>query len=106
MIHNIIGMYISVTLGTEYTWDKEKKQSLAKRICVGKVDPITGKIIPTRGRRKKKKRLPQLVERPVLSFLSKQDSFITVPHICLISFQTIHNPRYISIYILFQYINR
>ena len=29
------------------------KQSRAKRVCVGKVDPQTGKIVPTRGRAKK-----------------------------------------------------
>ena len=29
-------------------WDKEKQQSRAKRKCLGKVDPITGEIIPTR----------------------------------------------------------
>jgi len=29
-------------------WDKEKKQSRAKRKCIGRVDPETRKIIPTR----------------------------------------------------------
>jgi transposase len=29
-------------------WDKKKQQSRAKRKCIGKVDPATGKIIPTR----------------------------------------------------------
>jgi hypothetical protein len=32
-------------------WDKEKKQSRAKRVCIGKVDPKTGGIIPTRKRK-------------------------------------------------------
>ena len=31
-------------------WDKEKKQSRAKRKCIGKVDPVTKKIVPTRKR--------------------------------------------------------
>lgn len=31
-------------------WDKEKQQSRAKRTCIGKVDPETKKIIPTRKR--------------------------------------------------------
>lgn len=31
-------------------WDKEKKQSRAKRKCIGKVDPETKKIVPTRKR--------------------------------------------------------
>ena len=29
------------------SWDKEKKQSRAKRKCIGKVDPETKKIVPT-----------------------------------------------------------
>ena len=33
-------------------WDKEKKQSRAKRKCIGRVDPKTNKIIPTRKRKK------------------------------------------------------
>lgn len=34
-------------------WDKEKKQSRSKRELIGRVDPDTGEIIPTAGRRKK-----------------------------------------------------
>ena len=44
---------ITYAYDTTYRWDKEKKQSRAKRVCVGKVDPQTGKIVPTRGRAKK-----------------------------------------------------
>ncbi len=29
-------------------WDKDKKQSRAKRKCIGKLDPVTGKIVPNR----------------------------------------------------------
>jgi hypothetical protein len=36
-------------------WDKEKKQSRAKRKLIGRVDPETGEIIPTDGRGKKGK---------------------------------------------------
>lgn len=36
-----------------YRWDKEKQQSRAKRVCVGKLDPETGKIVPTRHKAKK-----------------------------------------------------
>jgi hypothetical protein len=32
-------------------WDPIKKQSRSKRTCLGKVDPNSGKIVPTRGRR-------------------------------------------------------
>ena len=44
---------ITYAYETEYYWDKEKKQSRAKRACIGKVDPVTGEIVPTRGRAKK-----------------------------------------------------
>ena len=39
----------------ENYWDKEKKQSRSKRKLIGKIDPVTGEIVPTfsRGRPKK-----------------------------------------------------
>lgn len=45
---------ITYAYETTYYWDKEKQQSRSKRTCVGKVDPATGDIIPTRGRAKKR----------------------------------------------------
>ena len=39
---------------TQYYWDKKKQQSRAKRKCIGKVDPDTGEIVPTRKRTSKK----------------------------------------------------
>lgn len=36
-------------------WDKEKKQSRAKRTLIGRVDKETGEIVPTDGRNRKKK---------------------------------------------------
>ena len=45
---------ITYAYETQYYWDKEKQQSRAKRVCVGKVDPVTNEILPTRGRSKKK----------------------------------------------------
>lgn len=36
-------------------WDKEKRQSRAKRTLIGRVDPDTGEITPTDGRCKKDK---------------------------------------------------
>ena len=35
-------------------WDKEKKLSRAKRTLIGRVDKVTGEIIPTDGRNRKK----------------------------------------------------
>ena len=34
-------------------WDKEKKMTRAKRTLIGRVDPVTGEIVPTDGRCKK-----------------------------------------------------
>lgn len=45
---------ITYAYETQYHWDKEKKQSCSKCIYVGKVDLATGKIVPTRGKAKKK----------------------------------------------------
>ena len=45
---------ITYAYETTYYWDKEKQQSRAKRTCIGKVDPNTGNIVPTRGRSQKK----------------------------------------------------
>lgn len=34
----------------ENKWDKEKQRSVSKRRLIGKLDPVTGEIIPTRKR--------------------------------------------------------
>lgn len=36
-------------------WDAQKGQSRSKRRCIGKIDPVTGEMVPTgkRGRKKK-----------------------------------------------------
>ena len=34
-------------------WDKEKKMPRSKRTLIGRVDPVTGEIVPTDGRCKK-----------------------------------------------------
>lgn len=44
---------ITYAYETIYHWDKELKQSRSKRKCIGKVDPVTKEIIPTRGRASK-----------------------------------------------------
>lgn len=43
-----------VTYAYESTsyWDKEKQQSRAKRTCIGRVDPVSKQIVPTRARKK------------------------------------------------------
>lgn len=37
----------------ENYWDKDLKKQVTKRRCIGKIDPDTGEIIPTRTRKKK-----------------------------------------------------
>lgn len=36
-------------------WDKEKRMTRAKRKLIGRVDPVTGEIVPTDGRHRKTK---------------------------------------------------
>lgn len=42
-------------------WDKEKKQSRAKRKLIGRVDPVTGEIVPTRSYTSRKQGTPAVV---------------------------------------------
>lgn len=77
---------ITYAYETQYYWDKEKQQSRAKRVCVGKVDPATKEIIPTRGRSRKKKN-PQIIrfQNAVLNPFVRQNTSTMAQHICLIS---------------------
>ena len=45
-------------------WDSEKGQARSKRKCIGKLDPVTGEIIPTgkRGRAKKEPEGPGMAD--------------------------------------------
>ena len=55
-------------------WDKDKKQSRAKRKCIGRIDPQTREVVPTKkrealpGRRKKPKRGPVPIVRTARCF--------------------------------------
>ncbi len=44
---------ITYAYKSESYWDKEKQQSRAKRKCIGKLDPETGQIVPTRKQKPK-----------------------------------------------------
>jgi len=44
-------------------WDREKKQSRARRTLIGRVDPQTGEIVPTDGRNRKKQDGTALAKR-------------------------------------------
>jgi len=48
----------------EAYWDKEKQQSRAKRKPIGKVDPTTGEIVPTRGYGKKEPITEEIALKP------------------------------------------
>ncbi|MDD4773429.1 MAG: hypothetical protein PHZ09_07465 [Eubacteriales bacterium] len=57
-------------------WDKEKKQSRAKRTLIGKIDPDSGKIIPTREYRKQTKPAIESPAKPgPVPMLKTQRSF-------------------------------
>ncbi|MDD3681953.1 MAG: transposase, partial [Mesotoga sp.] len=43
---------ITYVYNNQAYWDKEKQQSRAKRTLIGKLDPDTGEILPTRSYRK------------------------------------------------------
>ena len=47
-------IYKSYAYETTYVWDKEKKQSRSKRTLIGRLDEVTGEIVPTDGRGKKR----------------------------------------------------
>ena len=57
-------------------WNKELKQSRAKRKLIGRVDPDTGEIVPTDGRCKKRspyyKDEPENADRPIKSMTKVQ----------------------------------
>jgi hypothetical protein len=44
---------ITYVYESESYWDKEKKQPRNRRKLIGKIDELTGKVVPTRGKAKK-----------------------------------------------------
>ena len=49
---------IKYAYNNEAYWDRQKKQSRARRTLLGKVDPVTGEIVPTRPYKRKEKTAP------------------------------------------------
>jgi len=45
---------ITYVLESESYWDKEKQQPRSRRKVIGKIDPETGEIVPTRPRKSRK----------------------------------------------------
>ena len=86
---------ITYAYDTTYRWDKEKKQSRAKRVCVGKVDPQTGKIVPTRGRAKKRESNilePLPVKRGPKPFVATRHLYYGVTYMTVPAFPAIPIP--------------
>lgn len=48
-------------------WDEEKGQSRSKRKCIGKIDTVTGEMVPTGKRGRKKKEEPSQLSDDELS---------------------------------------
>lgn len=46
---------ITYVYESESYWDKEKKQPRNRRKLIGKIDPVTGEIVPTRSQAKREK---------------------------------------------------
>ncbi|MBQ9032663.1 MAG: hypothetical protein IJ106_14645 [Parasporobacterium sp.] len=57
-------------------WDAEKQQSRSKRKLLGKVDPLTGEIIPTGKRGRKKKEAAPAEQDPSALDLAARDGRI------------------------------
>jgi seryl-tRNA synthetase len=60
---------------SESYWDKEKKQPRNKRILIGKIDEVTGEIVPTDSRGRKRKTTAEKDasnDEPLISDFQKQ----------------------------------
>ncbi|RLL84117.1 transposase [Mesotoga sp. H07pep.5.4] len=55
---------ITYVYKNEAYWDKEKQQSRAKRTLIGKLDPNTGEILPTRSYRKDTEKKDSISKKP------------------------------------------
>ncbi len=53
-------------------WDPEKQQSRSKRKCIGKIDPVTGEIVPTGKRGRRKSAAPSPADDARVSKLDEQ----------------------------------
>ena len=45
---------ITYVIDSESYWDKEKQQPRSRRKIIGKVDPVTGEVVPTNRHQKRK----------------------------------------------------
>ena len=66
----------------EAYWDKEKQQSRSRRKLVGRVDPETGEIVPTRSYKKKAKE-QEVSKKPGPAPITEYRRCFTAPAISL-----------------------
>ena len=58
---------ITYVIDSESYWDKEKQQPRSRRKIIGKIDPVTGDVVPTNRHQKRK---ASTVEQPLASVAS------------------------------------
>ena len=75
---------ITYVYQNEAYWDKEKQQSRAKRTLIGKLDPDTGEILPTRSYKKKQEQETVAPIKPGPAPITKVRRSFTVQVICWI----------------------
>ncbi|MBK5263498.1 MAG: IS1634 family transposase [Peptostreptococcaceae bacterium] len=66
---------ITYAYSNEAYWDKEKQQSRAKRTLLGKIDPVTNEIVPTRSYKKEKESIFVSAKRGPVPITKIQRSF-------------------------------
>lgn len=62
-------------------WDKEKQQPRSKRKLIGKLDPVTGEIIPTAGRGRKPKPVSDSVLKGTPQEDDSSETIVAIPDI-------------------------
>lgn len=75
---------ITYVYESEPYWDKEKLQSRSRRKCIGKLDPVTGELVPSK-KHLAEKELETLKKSALGAHPSAESNrLFTGPHICLI----------------------
>lgn len=62
---------ITYVIDSESYWDKEKQQPRSRRKIIGKIDPITGEVVPTNRHQKRKSGAAELT--PTAATVSTDD---------------------------------
>lgn len=62
---------ITYVIDSESYWDKEKQQPRSRRKIIGKIDPVTGEVVPTNRHQKRKS---TVAEQATASDMEKSDN--------------------------------